>query len=44
MLILARNRSLMGPDTSRGLWWWLELVGAVIVFAAVGALAVLSLL
>jgi hypothetical protein len=34
----------MGPDTSRGLWWWLELVGAVIVFAAVGALAVLSVL
>jgi hypothetical protein len=43
MLLLARDRSLMGPDASRGLWWRLELVGAGIVVTAVGALAVLSL-
>ncbi len=43
MLVLARDRELMGPDMSRGLWWKLELAGAAIVFAAVGALAVLSI-
>jgi Mn2+/Fe2+ NRAMP family transporter len=43
MLVLARDRELMGPDVSRGLWWKLELAGAAIVVAAVGALAVLSL-
>jgi NRAMP (natural resistance-associated macrophage protein)-like metal ion transporter len=44
MLVLARDRSLLGTDASRGFWWWLELGGAVIVFAAVGALAVLAIL
>ena len=43
MLVLARDRELMGPDVSRGLWWKLELAGAAIVFAAVAALAVLSI-
>jgi Mn2+/Fe2+ NRAMP family transporter len=43
MLVLARDRELLGPDVSRGLWWKLELVGAAIVFAAVAALAALSI-
>jgi Mn2+/Fe2+ NRAMP family transporter len=43
MLMLARDRELLGPDVSRGLWWKLELAGAAIVFAAVAALAVLSI-
>ncbi len=43
MLVLARDRELMGPDVSRGLWWKLELAGAAIVFVAVGALAVLTI-
>ncbi len=43
MLLLARDRGLMGADASRGVWWTLELVGAAIVVAAVAALAVISI-
>jgi NRAMP (natural resistance-associated macrophage protein)-like metal ion transporter len=43
MLVLARDSELLGSDVSRGLWWKLELAGAAIVFAAVAALAVLSI-
>jgi Mn2+/Fe2+ NRAMP family transporter len=43
MLVLARDRTLMGEDASHGAWWTLELAGAAIVMAAVAALAVLSI-
>ena len=43
MLVLARDRTLMGSDVSGGLWWKLELAGAAIVVAAVAALAVFSI-
>lgn len=43
MLVLARDRGLMGESTSHGVWWALELAGAAIVVTAVAALAVLSI-
>jgi Mn2+/Fe2+ NRAMP family transporter len=43
MLKLARDPALMGDQASRGVWWKLELAGAAVVFVAVAALAVLSL-
>ena len=43
MLVLARDRELLGEDTSRGAWWALELASAAIVFASVAALAVISI-
>jgi NRAMP (natural resistance-associated macrophage protein)-like metal ion transporter len=43
MLVLARDRSVLGDDTSRGAWWALELAGAAIVVTAVAALGVVTL-
>jgi hypothetical protein len=43
LLILARDRELLGDGVSRGIWWALELGGATIVTAAVGMLLVLTL-
>ncbi len=43
MLVLARDRELLGDGVSRGTWWFLELVGAAIVVCAVATLAVLSI-
>jgi len=42
MLVLARDRSVLGDDASRGAWWALELVGAAIVVTAVAALGVVT--
>jgi Mn2+/Fe2+ NRAMP family transporter len=44
MLVLARDRELLGDGVSRGTWWILELVGAAIVVCAVATLAVLSIM
>ena len=43
MLVLARDRELLGDGVSRGTWWALELAGAAIVVGAVATLAVLSI-
>lgn len=43
MLMLARDRSLLGDDTSRGVWWTLELAGGAVVLVAVAALGLVTL-
>ncbi len=40
LLVLARDRTLLGDARSHGGWWAVELLGAIVVIAAVAALAV----
>jgi len=44
MLVLARDKSLLGEDTSSRGWWAAELVAFGVVLLSVGALAVLAVI